>query len=106
MANSFSSRGYPKFCEWAASADDFFVMRIFGSTSARLAMYLQDQIVEQEKVLKDADERAIEQGLDSGTFRNDRQSERAEIIAKLLLMIEKYRMRSTMIALIWRRHLY
>ena len=68
-------------------------MRIFGSTSARLALYLQDQIVEQEKALKDADERAIRDGLDSGSFRNDQQPERAEITTKLLPMIERYRMR-------------
>lgn len=83
-------RGYPKFCRWVASDDDFFVMRIFGSTSARLAMYLQDQIVEQEKALKDADERAMQDGLDSGTFRNDQQSERVEKMSKLLPMIERY----------------
>ena len=70
-------------------------MRIFGSTSARLAMYLQDQIVEQEKALKDADEKAIRNCLDSGTFRKDRQSERAEITTKLLPMMERYRMRLT-----------
>ena len=97
MTDSPHSRGYPKFCRWVASDDDFFVLRIFGSTSARLAMYLQDQIVQQEKALKDADERAIRDGLDSGTFRNDEQSERAEITTKLLGMIERYRMRLTTI---------
>ena len=107
MANSFQSRGYPKFCRWVASDDDFFMMRIFGSTSARLAMSLQDQIVEQEKALKDADQRAIEDGLDSGTFRNDRQSERAEITAKLLPMVERYRMLPTkQFAFGWLRHPY
>ena len=95
MVNSPHSRGYPKFCRWVASDDDFFVLRIFGSTSARLAMYLQDQIVEQEKALKDADERAIQDGLDSGTFRKDRQKERVEITKELLPMIERYRMRLT-----------
>ena len=95
MAKSLHSRGYQKFCKWIASDDDFFVMRIFGSTSARLALYLQDQIVEQEKALKNTDERAMLDGLDSGTFRKDRQPERAEIIIKLLPMIERYRMRPT-----------
>ena len=105
MANSPHSRGYPKFCRWVASDDDFFVMRIFGSTSARLAMYLQDQIVEQEKALKNADEEAIRKGLDSGTFRNDLQPERAERITKLLPMIERYRLRpTTLYALSWLKH--
>lgn len=107
MADSPHSRGYPKFCRWVASDDDFFVMRIFGSTSARLAMYLQDQIVEQEKALKDADERAMQDGLDSGTFRNDQQSERVEKMSKLLPMIERYRMGLTLLYVVsWLRHPY
>lgn len=107
MANGLHSRGYPKFCRWVASDDDFFVMRIFGSTSARLALLLQDQIVEQEQALKDADKRAIRDGLDNGTFRNDQQSERAEITTKLLPMIERYRMLPTTLhALSWLRHPY
>ena len=53
--------------------------------------------MEQEKALKDADERAIRDGLDSGTFRNDIQSERAEITTRLLPMIERYRMRPTIL---------
>ena len=100
MVNSFHSRGYPKFCRWAASDDDFFVLRIFGSTSARLALYLQDQIVEQEKALKDADEKAIRDSRNSGTFRRDRQVERVVIMDKLLPMIERYRMGPTTVALI------
>ena len=103
MANSFHSRGYPKFCRWAASDDDFFVMRIFGSTSARLALYLQDQIVEQENALKDADEKAIRDCRNSGSFRKDRQLERVEIIQKLLPLIERYRTGHTIVALIWLR---
>ncbi len=83
MADSLHSRGYPEFCRLVASDDDSFVMRTFRITSARLALYLQDQIVEQEKALKDADERAIQDGLNSGTFRKDRQSERTEITTKL-----------------------
>ena len=107
MANSPHSRGYPKFSKWVASDDDFFVMRIFGSTSARLAMFLQDQIVEQEKALKNADERAIRDGLDSGTFRNDQQPERGEEMRKLLPMIERYRLRpTTLYALSWLKHPY
>ena len=107
MANGPHSRGYPKFCRWAASDDDFFVLRIFGSTSARLAMHLQDQIVEQENALKNADEKAIRDGLDSGTFRNDQLSERAERMSKLLPMIERYRMRLTTLYISsWLRHPY
>ena len=106
MANGISSRGYPKFCKWAASDDDFFVLRIFGSTSARLVLYLQDQIMEQEKALKDADEKAIRDCRNSGTFRKDRQEERMEILKKLLPMIERYRMRPTTRALAWLKHSY
>ena len=63
--------------------------------------------MEQEKALKDADEEAIREGLDSGTFRNDQQSERVERIAKLLPMIERYRLRpTTLYALSWLKHPY
>lgn len=104
--NCFHSRGYPKFCKWAASDDDFFVLRIFGTTSARLALYLQDQIVYLEKALKDADEKAIQDCRDSGSFRKDQQSERVEIMNRLLPMIERYRMRPNGLTFIWLRHPY
>ena len=62
--------------------------------------------MEQEKALKDADEKAIRDCRNSGSFRKDRQEERVEITKKLLPMIERYRMRPIAIALTWLRHPY
>ena len=80
------------------------MLRIFGSTSARVALYLQDQIVFQEEALKDADKKAIQDGRNSGSFRTDKQAERVEIVNRLLHLTERYRMWPTTLTLLWLRH--
>ena len=86
------SRGYPAFSKWLASDNDFFVLRRFGTSSARVALYLQDQIVQGEDWLKAEDQQAMEEGQNSGTFRRDRRRRNDHIVQTLLPLIERYRM--------------
>ncbi|KAL2050846.1 hypothetical protein ABVK25_008907 [Lepraria finkii] len=85
-------RGYRTFCRWLASDDDFFVLRRFGSSSARVALFLQDQVVETEHALmnEDAEAEAVEEGVDNGTFRRDLRPERLRILGDLLSQLERY----------------
>ena len=63
-------------CKWAASDDDFFVLRRFGEVSAPVLLRLQDQIVDLEKQLQDTDKMCVENEKDNGTFRYDQCEER------------------------------
>lgn len=89
-----NSRGYAAFCKWTASDDDFFVLRRFGSTSARVALYLQDQIAQLEEELQYQDrlcKQAPEDHADSGTFRFDHWPRRGQILTELSSRLEHYR---------------
>ena len=76
------------------SDDDFFVLRKFGSTSARVALYLQDQITQQEAALHHEDQICREapfEEADSGTFRHDPSKQRRQILADLASSLAEYR---------------
>ena len=77
-----------------ASGDDFFVLRRFGSVSARVALYLQDQIALLEEQLHVEDENCRQapklEERDCGTFRFD-FSRRGEILEALATCLERYR---------------
>lgn len=78
-----------------ASDDDFFVVRKFGILSVRVALYLQDQIVQDESRLKAEDDLcrwAGDEDADSGTFRHDRRAERRKVLETLASRLERYRM--------------
>ena len=44
--------GYKAFSEWAASDNDFFVLRRFGALNTRVILKLQDEISELEEELE------------------------------------------------------
>jgi len=71
--------------------DDFFILRRFGSLSARVVLRQQNEIVELEKELEAEDRLAIADSQDSGTFCNDPRPKRRKLLNKLAFMIERYR---------------
>ncbi|KAL2040569.1 hypothetical protein N7G274_006548 [Stereocaulon virgatum] len=83
-------RGYPAFSRWLASDDDFFLLRRFGCSSARVALFLQDQVARCEIALKAHDIQAMQASLDSGTFRNDQQEHRPQAMEDLATVLERY----------------
>ncbi|KAL6722304.1 hypothetical protein ACLMJK_001411 [Lecanora helva] len=90
---SWKYRGYPSFCNWAASDDDFFVLRRFGRASARVAFHLQDQIVHIEEQLKIEDESLRDKTVEdkhNGTFRFDESPLRRDLIVELANKLERY----------------
>ena len=77
-----------------ASDEDFFVLRRFGTVGARVALYLQDRVVELEEKLYIIDKSCeeLEPGLNNGTFRYDPSDERKDIMKNLSIEFERYRM--------------
>ena len=78
-------------CKWAASDDDFFVLRRFGEVSARVLLRLQDQIVGLEGRLQEMDEMCVKEGRDNGTFRYDQCEERTWLLDQLTSRLAHYR---------------
>lgn len=78
-----------------ASDDDFFVVRKFGITGARTALFLQDRVVELEEKLEDLDQDCREgpkEHANCGSFRNDHWLHRKEVMADLASSLDQYRM--------------
>lgn len=89
-----TSRGYPAFTKWASSDPDFFLLRRFSATSARIALYLQDRISFLEEQLKNEDECCREAPFHeahNGTFRHDPRPRRVQILEELSWALERYR---------------
>ena len=75
-------------CKWAASDDDFFVLRRFGDLSARVLFRLQDRIVKLEEDLERLDNTCRKDALDNGTFRYDPLFERQRLLDELTARLE------------------
>ena len=78
-------------CKWAASDDDFFVLRRFGEVSARVLLRMQDQIVDLEERLRSTDQRCIKDRKDNSTFRYDPCEERTWLLDQLTSRLADYR---------------
>ena len=78
-------------CKWAASDDDFFVLRRFGGLGARILLRLQDQIVKLEEDLEGWDHKCRKDALDNGTFRDDPIGQRQKLLDELTSRLEQYR---------------
>lgn len=84
--------GYPGYCSFIASENDFFMLRRFASVSARIALSLQDQVVVLEERLNELDwnySRKEEEDVNNGSFRDD-DEERGEVLEELRVAILKY----------------
>jgi len=66
--------GYKVFSRWMASDQTFFIMRRFGALNARVALSLQDEIVELEEQLDFMDKEYSSPDVadvNNGSFRDD-----------------------------------
>ena len=78
-------------CTWMASDDDFFVIRRFEKLGARVALLMQNRIVQLEEELRAEDVKCTTRGGDNGSFRKDRQTRRQEVMDELVWRLERYR---------------
>ena len=73
-----------------ASSDDFFVLRKFGVLNARVALMMQDRIVQMSEELDREDRECIQMGENNGTMRKDPKPRRQEILEQLAWRLERY----------------
>ena len=88
--NTKSSLGYPALSTFMASDDDFFVLRKFGTLSARVALMMQDRIVHLAEELDKEDRECRQIGANNGTLRYDPRPRRQEILEELAWRLERY----------------
>ncbi|KAF7535499.1 hypothetical protein G7054_g5351 [Neopestalotiopsis clavispora] len=84
-------RGYSS----VVSLDDFFILRRFGTLNARVALLLQDKVVELETQLEDIDKLYSKKEtphLNNGTFRDDLE-ERSELLEQIAVALKRYNIR-------------
>ncbi|KAK9782859.1 putative DUF6594 domain-containing protein [Seiridium cardinale] len=84
--------GYKAYAEFISSDDDFFLVRKFGALNARIALVLQDNIVQLEERLHNLDQknsRKESDDVNNGTIRNDIQS-RAELMEDIEKALGRY----------------
>ncbi|KAL8668914.1 MAG: hypothetical protein Q9168_006474 [Polycauliona sp. 1 TL-2023] len=77
-------------CTWMASDDDFFVIRRFEKLGARVALLMQNRIVQLEEQLRAEDVSCTNQGGDNGTFQGDSHIRRQEVMDELAWRLERY----------------
>ena len=85
--------GYRSFCEFVSSDEDLFVLRRFGTLSARVLLNLQDQLVILEGRLEDIERQVRQRGtpdVNNGSFRQDSQAQRKEIISEAQRVLREY----------------
>ena len=85
--------GYRSFCEFVSSDEDFFVLRRFGSLSARVLLDLQDQLARLEGELEDIEQQLRQRDapdVHNGSFRQDSQTRRKEIISEAQRVLREY----------------
>ena len=87
--------GYRSFCEFVSSDEDFFVLRRFGSLTARVLLDLQDQLARLEENLEDIEQQVRQRDapdVHNGSFRQDPQAQRKEIIQEAQRVLREYSM--------------
>lgn len=85
--------GYQGFSEFVASDDDFFVLRRFGTLSARVLLALQDRLSELEEELQTLDATySLKTATDAhnGSFRQETHPERHELVLSILQNLREY----------------
>ena len=85
--------GYRSFCEFVSSDEDFFVLRRFGNLSARVLLDLQDQLARLEGELEEIEQQLRQRDapdLHNGSFRQDSQTRRKEIILEAQRVLREY----------------
>ncbi|KAH0545395.1 hypothetical protein FGG08_000536 [Glutinoglossum americanum] len=85
--------GYQAFSQWAASDNDFFVIRRFGALNTRVILKWQDDIAKLEDELQslDDDARRIDgPHLNNGSFRHEPIPRRSEILHESHRKLKEY----------------
>lgn len=91
LTDTHRSRGYPAMCTFVASDDDFFVLRRFEKSGARVALRMQDRIAELEEYLATEDRKGREEISDCGTFRDEPRPRRRQILDEMTWRLKEYR---------------
>ncbi|KAL8784969.1 MAG: hypothetical protein Q9213_003630 [Squamulea squamosa] len=73
-----------------ASDDDFFVIRRFEKLGARVALRMQNEIVQLEEALQAEDVKCFNEEGDNGTFNGDSRIRRQEVMDELVWRLERY----------------
>lgn len=97
-------KGYPAFSKWMASSNDFFLVRRFGSLNARVLLFMQNRVAEQEEALCAIDTRAQQSTDDqgnSGSLRNDPQQDRTQALEELVPLLKEYSKISVQFGMLW-----
>ncbi|KAL1882806.1 hypothetical protein Daus18300_000444 [Diaporthe australafricana] len=84
--------GYKGYSKFIASDNDFFILRRFGTLSSRVALSLQDEIVELEERLEECDVAYSSrdgEDVNNGTFRDD-LPDRKELLQVIGKRITRY----------------
>lgn len=92
-AKPWKYTGYQSFSECIASDNDFFVLRRFGSLSARVLLGLQDQLSCLELDLKALEKRVREKDapdIHNGSFRQETQDERQTLLSRAQRLLREY----------------
>src|SRR6186713_513360 len=87
--------GYQGFCDFLASDNDLFVLRRFSSLSARVLLALQDELsqLEHELTALEAEVRKRDApDIHNGTFREDTQQRRLQIVLTASQRLAAYSM--------------
>lgn len=78
--------GYRGFSEFVASHDNFFILRRFGTLTARVLLSLQDELVELEGQLETLENHLSSAGapdIHNGSFREETQQARVDLIREI-----------------------
>ncbi|KAG8531369.1 uncharacterized protein KY384_002998 [Bacidia gigantensis] len=86
--------GYQSLSRFLASDNDFFILRRFGTLTVRVLLRLQDQLVQLEErlaVIEHKLHRKEAPDVHNGTFREDTQLERTQVIDEAQGLLKEYR---------------
>lgn len=84
--------GYNGYASFLASEKDFYILRRFTSLNIRLALAIQDQVVELEEQLQELDygySRRSAPDLHNGSFRDDRE-DRKTLLEEIAQKLSQY----------------
>jgi hypothetical protein len=83
------SVGYKEFCEFSASASDFFSVRRFDTLATRVILWMQYRITQVEEELGKLDDwfqNGVVEYIDNGRFEGDHHAREAQIRESLQLL--------------------
>ena len=85
--------GWPGFTRFAASDNDFLILRRFDVASTRVLLAMQDKISQLEEVLYTMDAQSCvpdAPDLNNGSFRDEHNEDRGKIIGELKVSLLEY----------------